>query len=83
MFKCFKDEKVCCALAGAAAVILGKAVIKSEKTRKLAVKGLAKGMKLHNDAKEAFQNMKDQASDICYDAKTEAGIAHDIEEAAD
>lgn len=31
-------------------------------------------MKLQNDAKAAFQNMKDEASDICYDAKTEAGI---------
>ena len=34
----------------------------------------AKGMKLSHDAKEAFRNMKDEASDICYDAKTEAGI---------
>lgn len=34
-------------------------------------------MKLQKDAKAAFQNMKDEASDICYDAKTEAGIHED------
>ena len=74
MLKCFKDEKFWCAVGGAAAVILGKKVVKAKKTRELAVTGLAKGMKLQSDAKEAFQNMKDEASDICYDAKTEAGI---------
>lgn len=49
-------------------------ILKADKTRSLAVTGLAKGMKLQKDAKAAFQNMKDEASDICYDAKTEAGI---------
>lgn len=73
----WKNEKLWCAIAGAAAVIVGKKVIKSKKTRQLAVSGLAKGMKLQNDAKEAFQNMKDEASDICYDAKTEAGLTED------
>lgn len=71
----WKNEKLWCAIAGAAAVIVGKKVITSKKTRQLAVSGLAKGMKLQNDAKEAFQNMKDEAADICYDAKTEAGLA--------
>ena len=60
MLKVFKNEKLWCAVAGAAAVT-----------------GLAKGMKLQKDAKAAFQNMKDEASDICYDAKTEAGIHED------
>ena len=62
---------------GAAAVIVGKKILKADKTRSLAVTGLAKGMKLQKDAKAAFQNMKDEASDICYDAKTEAGIHED------
>lgn len=73
----WKNEKLWCAIAGAAAVIIGKKVITSNKTRQLAVSGLAKGMKLQNDAKEVFQNMKDEAADICYDAKTEAGLAED------
>lgn len=77
MLKCLKNEKIYCALAGAAAIILGKAILKSSTTRNAAVKGLAKGMKLQNDAKAAFQNMKDEASDICYDAKAEAGIVNE------
>ena len=48
MLKCFKDEKFWCAVGGAAAVILGKKVVKAKKTRELAVTGLAKG----NEAQE-------------------------------
>ena len=77
MLKVFKNEKLWCAVAGAAAVIVGKKILKADKTRSLADTGLAKGMKLQKDAKAAFQNMKDEASDICYDAKTEAGIHED------
>lgn len=73
----WKNEKLWCAIAGAATVIIGKKVITSKKTRQIAVSGLAKGMKLQNDAKEVFQNMKDEAADICYDAKTEAGLMED------
>ncbi len=80
MLKCFKNKNFWCAVGGAAAVIIGKKIITSPTTRKLAVTGLAKGMKLQYDAKEAFQNIKDEASDICYDAKTEAGIGADDEE---
>ncbi len=31
-------------------------------------------MKLKSDAQSALRSMKDEASDICYDAKVEAGI---------
>ena len=74
MLKCFKDEKFWCAVGGAAAVILGKKVVKAKKTRELAVTGLAKGMKLTSDAKSAFQSMKDEAQDLCYEAKEQAGL---------
>jgi hypothetical protein len=37
-------------------------------------------MKLQSDAKEAFQNMKDEAQDICCDAKAEAGLADETDE---
>lgn len=82
MLKCFKNQKLWCAVGGAAAVIVGKKIVKAKKTREIAVTGLAKGMKLQSDAKAAFQNMKDEASDLCYDAKVEAGI-HNAEESAD
>ncbi len=80
MFNLFKNEKLMCALGGAAAVIVGKKVLTSKKARQLAVTGLAKGMKLTHDAKEVFQNMKDEAADICYDAKAEAGLNEPDEE---
>ena len=38
MLKCFKDEKFWCAVGGAAAVILGKKVVKAKKTRELALR---------------------------------------------
>ena len=74
MLKVFKNEKLWCAVAGAAAVIVGKKILKADKTRSLAVTGLAKGMKFTHDAKEDFQNMKDDAADLCYDAQVEAGV---------
>ena len=86
MLKCFKDEKFWCAVGGAAAVILGKKVVKAKKTRELAVAGLAKGMKLTSDAKSAFQSMKDEAQDLCYEAKEQAGLnanADNAEESED
>ena len=64
----FKNKYFLSALGGAAAVIVGKKIITAKKTRELAVTGLAKGMKFTHDAKETFQNMKDEAADLCYDA---------------
>ncbi|MEE0022875.1 DUF1490 domain-containing protein [Ruminococcus sp.] len=74
MLKCFKNEKLWYVVGGAAAVIIGKKILKAKTTRQIAVTGLAKGMKMQNDAKAVFQNMKDEAADICCDAKEEAGI---------
>ncbi len=81
MLNCFKNEKLWCAIGGAVAVIVGKKIVISKKTRQLAVSGLAKGMKMQSDAKEVFQNMKDEAADICCDAKAEAGLEEKAEEA--
>lgn len=50
MWKCFKNEKLWCAIGGAAALVIGKKIVTAETTRKLAVSGLAKGMKLQSDA---------------------------------
>ena len=67
-----KNEKVLCFTGGVLAATYGVKTLKSTKTRKACVSGLAKCMKLQNDAKAAFRNMKDEAEDICYDAKQEA-----------
>lgn len=75
----FKNEKFWCVVAGAAGVIIGKKVLTSKKTRELAVTGMAKGMKLSHDAKAAFQSMKDEAEDMCYEAKEQAGLTEESE----
>ena len=67
--KYFKNERFLCFVGGIAAATLGVKALKSDKTRDLCVKGIAKGMKLQKDAQETFQNMKEEASDICFDAQ--------------
>jgi len=70
----FGKEKFWLVVAGAVGSAVAKKILKAKKTRELAVKGLAQGMMLAADAKAAFQDMKDEANDICNDAKAEAGI---------
>lgn len=70
---CFKNEKFLYFVGGVAAATLGVKALKSNTTRKACVSGLAKGMKLHREAQAVFQNMKEDAQDLCYDAKVESG----------
>jgi hypothetical protein len=67
-----KNEKVLCFVSGVLAATYGVKALKSDKTRKACVSGIAKCMKLQKDAQETIQNMKDEAEDICHDAKQEA-----------
>ena len=67
-----KNEKVLSFAAGVLAATYGVKALKSEKARKTCVSGLAKCIKLKNDAQETFKNMRDEAEDICCDAKREA-----------
>ncbi len=67
-----KNEKLLCFVGGVVAATYGVKALKSDKTRKACVSGLAKCIKLQNDAQETFKNMKEEAEDICYDAKQEA-----------
>lgn len=76
----FKNEKFWLVTAGAAGVIFGKKILTAKKTRELAVTGLAKGMKFKSDANSAFQSMKDEAQDLCYEAKEQAGLNETSEE---
>ena len=68
----FKNEKFWLVLAGAAGAIIGGKILKSPKTRELVVNGLAKGMMLRDDAKAELTNMKEEAEDICYEARQKA-----------
>lgn len=65
---CIKDKRFLCFAGGFAAATYGVRFLKREKARSMAVNGLAKGIKLKNDALETFKNMREEAEDICYDA---------------
>ena len=54
---------------GIAAAIAGKCVCKSDSVRKLAVKGMASGMKLQQDAAYKIETMKEEAQDLVEEAK--------------
>ena len=70
--KFYKDKKFLCFVGGFAAAIVGGKIARCPKTRVLCVNGLAKGMKLHQDAKVSFQNMKEDAADLCHEARQQA-----------
>ena len=68
MFKLLTNEKLLFFVGGIAATIAGAKAIKSGTTYKLGVKGLAAAMAFQKRALETFQNMKEDAEDICLDA---------------
>lgn len=72
-FDCLKNEKVLYFVGGIAAATIGVKALKSQTARKACVTGLAKGMKIHKEAQAVFQTMKEDAQDLCYDAKVAAG----------
>lgn len=70
--KCLKNPKFLCVVGGAVAALVGERVLKSAKTREFCVAGMAKGMKLQQDAQVALQNMREDAQDLCHEAKIRA-----------
>ena len=70
--KWYQNPKVLCFAGGVAAALVGAKVAKSPKTRELCVAGMAKGMKLQQDARVTLQNMKEDAQDLCAEAKQKA-----------
>ena len=69
-FKFLKNAKVLSFIGGAAAVVCGKRILESPKTHNVCVKGVAKGMQLYKEAKAATLNIKEEAEDICNEAKS-------------
>ena len=61
--KWYQNPKILCFAGGVAAALVGAKVAKSPKTRELCVAGMAKGMKLQQDA---------SAQDLCAEAKQKA-----------
>ena len=70
-FNFLKDKKCWCFAAGIATAVVGKKIATSEKVRSMCVSGLAKGMKFQQEAKETLQNMREEAEDRCYEAKSQ------------
>jgi hypothetical protein len=78
--KYLKDCRVICFICGAVAAVIGSKIVKSDKTKQACIKGIAKGMKLKHDAQATFQNIKEEAQDVCYDAMQAANIDDITEE---
>ncbi|MDL2246905.1 DUF6110 family protein [Methanobrevibacter sp. OttesenSCG-928-K11] len=56
-------------VGGVAAAIIGKKVLESDVVKKSTVNAMAQVMTIQKDAEETFQNMKEDAEDICHDAE--------------
>lgn len=67
--KFIKNERVLCFLGGALAAVCCKKLIESQKTHDVCVSGVAKGMQLFKEAKATAVNIKEEAEDICKEAK--------------
>ena len=67
-----RNEKFLYFLGGIVATLAGAHAVKSGKAKRVAVKGLAAGMKFQKQAHESFQNIKEEATDICFEAAKEA-----------
>jgi len=68
-FKFFKDARVLSFIGGAAAVVCAQKVFASRKAHDVCVASVAKGMQIYKDAKAAAINIKEEAEDICEEAK--------------
>lgn len=75
----YKNKKMWTFVGGMATAVIGSKVLKAPCTREACVKGIAAGMKLKNDAAATIQNIKEDAQDICNDAREKAAAAEDNE----
>ncbi|MDR5587234.1 MULTISPECIES: DUF6110 family protein [Clostridium] len=64
-----KNEKLMIFAGGVVAGTLGLKALKSKTAKKIYVSTLANGMKLQQDAQNLFETMKEDAQDICYEAR--------------
>lgn len=63
-----------CFFLGVAAGVAAVKLVKAKKTREACVKGLSKGMLIYKDVQENIQNIKEDAEDLCFEAKVAAGV---------
>lgn len=76
----FKKKLFWTFVAGAAAAEGLRKVVKADTTRKLVVKGLAKGMQVSDNIKENVENLKEDAQDVYAEARMTADAEDLIDE---
>lgn len=69
MFEWLKKEKTLYFIGGAVAGLAGLKVLKAKKTREITVQTIAKGMTLKDELMEEIANIREEADDICNEAK--------------
>ena len=67
--KLYEHKHALIFVGGIAAGLIGKHIIESETTKKVAARGMAKVLMAKSEAEEAFQDMKDEAEDINVEAR--------------
>lgn len=72
MFDYLKKEHTLLVLGGAAAGVGILQFLKSQTFRNLAVGTVAKGISIKDSAMEEYNNIKEEAEDICAEAKSVA-----------
>lgn len=68
----FAKKKVWAFVGGVAAGLILPPLVKSKTARKAAVSVVAKGMNLKDDAKTAYESIKEDAQDVYAEAKQKA-----------
>ena len=69
MFEFMKKEKNIIFAAGAVFGMFAIKMAQTKKARELAVKGIAKGIQIKDGFMEEVENIKEEALDICEEAK--------------
>ncbi len=72
MLECLTKERKCIFLAGAAAGLAVLGFLKTKKARDIAVKSVAGSIMLKDKVVETAANIKEEADDICAEAKAAA-----------
>ena len=67
-----ENNKLTFFIGGIRAATLGVKAWKRKCAHKFFVSALASGMKLQDDAKVMYENIKEDAVDLCYEAKLES-----------
>ena len=66
-----KENGIILAIGAVAGIAITK-LLKTDKARELTVKGLAKGIQTKDSITECLTNIKEEADDICNEAKSKA-----------